>query len=267
MQNIKEKISESVIRSHLITEKIGKKIILLDVIDSTNDYLKEIFIEHMTDGIVVIANEQLHGKGCKGKRFISEVGKGIYMSLLLSPTFDDKYLGCIVELVAVAICEAIDKVYNIECYVKWLNDIYYAQKKLGGILVERGIYDDKSILVIGMGINVEGIPISLSDIAIAISEIPHNRGTKCQLIAEILNCIEERYLECLRSEKNFDLLESDYKHLMCSEKRRYHFVLGNTEFDGYIIDTKKHAKEIIIKDVNGNIRLADYLGVTVIPCK
>lgn len=113
---------------------------------STNEDLKQM---KMARGpICEVALSQISGKGSNGRSFISTKGSGIYFSILLKDN-NYKYL---TPNVSVAIYKSFKKLYNIELSIKWVNDLYYKNKKVCGILCEKNFVDDS--VVIGIGINL-----------------------------------------------------------------------------------------------------------------
>lgn len=123
---------------------------------STNAYLKDLLKgEELPEGTIVVAREQLAGRGQAGNSWESEPGKNLTFSLLLYPDFlpiQDYFL--LSEAVALGIKKALDSYLGF-LSVKWPNDIYYRDKKLAGILIENEI-QGRSIVrsVIGIGLNV-----------------------------------------------------------------------------------------------------------------
>lgn len=125
------------------------KAVILDEVESTNDYLKS--LPQAEDWTAVVAFRQTGGKGTKGRRFASPTG-GLYMSVILKP--DDKKLSLITPMAAVAVRRAIKELLNIDCGIKWVNDLYKDGRKICGILTENKFSDGKISTVIGIGIDV-----------------------------------------------------------------------------------------------------------------
>lgn len=147
---------------------------LFDTIDSTNSYLKS-NAYNKKEGSIVISKNQSAGKGRLGRSFFSPEGSGIYMSILLKPQLDIGDTGLITAMSALAVSDAIKTVTGIDCPIKWVNDIYYNDKKLCGILCEAGYnmeLANLSYVVVGIGINVyepnEGFPKDIANIATAL---------------------------------------------------------------------------------------------------
>ena len=173
---------------------IPNKIIVHDVLGSTNEHAKELARSGTEHGTIVIAERQTDGKGRHGRKFFSPPGHGIYMSLILDP----KSL-CFPQMLttpfaAVAVCEAIEAVSDTRPLIKWVNDILIDRKKVCGILTEAVILPNDSrsqMLVLGIGINFSvpetGFPEDLSRIAGSVFMSPDPPVTREVLAAEIIN--------------------------------------------------------------------------------
>lgn len=133
------------------------KLIKLDAIDSTNDFLKELaskqFVENFT---VVTAEIQTKGKGQMGSVWVAEKGKNLTMSVLIKDVLID--LNQIYTLniaVALAVVRALQSFKIPELAIKWPNDIMSYNYKIGGILIENSIKIDGSVnSIVGIGINI-----------------------------------------------------------------------------------------------------------------
>ncbi len=125
---------------------------------STNDYLKARAQSGAPEGTVIIAKEQTAGKGRLGRSWTSPQG-GAWFSLLLRPPIPLEQAGCISVLIAVSLAKALREHWGIPVGVKWPNDLYVRDKKLGGILIELSSYSDKiEWLIAGIGVNVNNEP-------------------------------------------------------------------------------------------------------------
>lgn len=137
-----------------LREKLWREIFVFDSLGSTNDYLKKLAPSGVPEGTVVIAREQTAGKGRWGRSWASPVG-GAWFSLLLRPSITLDQAGCIAILVAVSLAQAIEERWAVPVEVKWPNDLYVRDRKLGGILIELSSQIQKmEWLVAGIGVNV-----------------------------------------------------------------------------------------------------------------
>lgn len=160
--------------------------------DSTMKVAKYAAIEGQRGPALFVADMQEQPKGRFGRPFYSEKGRGIYMSLLLSPDRSFEELPQYTVLAAVAVAEAIDSLVGVSTEIKWVNDIYLNGKKICGILSE-AISDMESghiaHIIVGMGLNFslpqEHFPAELQEKASSIFADGNASITRNELIAKI----------------------------------------------------------------------------------
>ena len=163
---------------------------IFDEISSTNTYLKE---NPSSDKDVIIANMQTKGRGRIGKSFYSPSGSGIYMSIILKNKFEKEKLSLITPLAAVCMCKSIENTLGIDTKIKWVNDIFVANKKVCGILTESSIDYNTGLsnyVILGVGINIykpkNGFTSDIKDSATYLLEKEQN-GVKNEIIASFFN--------------------------------------------------------------------------------
>ena len=135
------------------------KLVKLDAIDSTNDYLKDLVrnqtIENFT---VVTAENQTNGKGQMGAIWVSEKGKNLIMSILVKDfIFDAATVFNLNIVVSLAVISSLKSLNIPNLSIKWPNDIMSDEKKIGGILIENSFKSDftiNSIRLGGVGFNL-----------------------------------------------------------------------------------------------------------------
>lgn len=168
-----ETLSKEMILSLLTTEEADLfDIQICDCVTSTNDVLKEMAWKGVKEGAVLIAKEQTAGKGRKGRSFYSPANTGLYMSILLRPSFSPKQTALLTPMTAVAVAEAIEEITEEKIDIKWINDLLLDGKKICGILTEASIASDGSrmeYVIVGIGVNLSdpenGFPLELFDVA------------------------------------------------------------------------------------------------------
>lgn len=199
-------LSEQSIAANLRTKNLGRKIDVFKTIDSTNNFAKSLAQLGAEHGTVVVSEVQTQGRGRMGRSFYSPMGMGIYMSVILRPQLSVEHSLLITSCAAVATAEAIERVAGIDCKIKWVNDIYAGRKKLCGILTEASVNVERGGLeyaIVGIGVNVQNVtfPKNIADIATSVKLESNKHISRGELVAEILNCLEER-LETIR-DKSF----------------------------------------------------------------
>ncbi len=225
------------------------KIILLDTVDSTNNYLKRQAEKGERANTVVIAKSQTAGKGRMGRNFYSPGCSGLYMSILLKPTISAEKALFITTAAAVATAKAIETLTGNETKIKWVNDIFVKNKKVCGILTEAAIDFETGGLyyaVLGIGINLTvpkgDFPDELKQIAGAISQ---QEISKQDLVSEILN----NFFEIYNDFENTDFMKI-YKQKSLLIGKDIFVVKGETKTPAKAIDIDKTAR-LLVEYENG----------------
>ncbi|MFI5028618.1 MAG: biotin--[acetyl-CoA-carboxylase] ligase [Solirubrobacterales bacterium] len=123
--------------------------------DSTNTRARELAEAGAAHGTVVTAGEQTAGRGRQGRSWSAPAGKALLYSAILRP-LDERHL-LLPLAVPVAVCEAAESLQEgIECAIKWPNDVWLKDRKLGGVLIEARPQDGWA--VIGVGLNLDIAP-------------------------------------------------------------------------------------------------------------
>jgi BirA family biotin operon repressor/biotin-[acetyl-CoA-carboxylase] ligase len=137
----------------LKTKQIGKRAYYFDSIDSTQNFASSIAKNHDDIGAVIIAESQSSGKGRLGRTWISPKG-GIWLSVVLHPTFDVSKITLVPLAAGVALSNAIRKTLKLETALKWPNDVTMQGKKVAGMIIDASI-ESSSIesLILGVGVN------------------------------------------------------------------------------------------------------------------
>lgn len=127
---------------------------LLESTTSTLDVAHSLAARGVPAGTLVIANEQTAGRGRGGKSWQSSPGAGLWLTLIERPS-DSSGLGVLSLRVGLAAAEALDRFAPEPIRLKWPNDLYIDQGKLGGILVEAR-WREQAVewVAIGLGVNV-----------------------------------------------------------------------------------------------------------------
>lgn len=119
---------------------------------STNDLARGLAAAGSAAGTVVIAEEQVAGRGRVGRAWSSPPGLGLWVSVVARPTGDPSFLPLCVGL---AVAEALDAFLPVSVRLKWPNDLVVERSKLGGILCE-GSWEagGTGFVIVGVGLNV-----------------------------------------------------------------------------------------------------------------
>ena len=171
------------------------KVIKLDAIDSTNDFLKGLASKQDLENFTVVtAQSQSKGKGQMGAVWTSEKSKNLIMSVLIKNVLFN--IDAIFDLniaVSLAVITVLEKYQIPKLSIKWPNDIMSDSKKIGGILIENCIKSDGSIYsIVGLGLNVNQTNFENLPKASSLSCVSNNIFDISTLVDEIVNDMKEK---------------------------------------------------------------------------
>ena len=190
--------------------EIGRMIIRLDEVDSTNEYAKELVGQGCLEGTVVLSETQSGGKGRLARKWESPKG-GMWVSICLKPKgglVGDK-MGIAPLLSGCAVARAVEGVSGLNARVKWPNDVMVNNKKMAGILSESIMHGEDRWVIVGIGINVNN-PIQegyeFSDISTSIKEETGSELDQEELLVQLI-CEFERLYNMAESGKDAEVLD------------------------------------------------------------
>lgn len=156
-----------------------------------------------THGMAIFAHEQTGGKGQRAKKWSSEKGKNIALSLLLNPfplpIRQQFYLSV---CTAVSVHECFTCLAGEDLKIKWPNDLYWRDRKAGGILIENILGSqpcpDWKWAVVGIGINVNQtvFPSSLPN-PVSLKQITGKENEPVLLAQQLCTVFDKNYQRLL----------------------------------------------------------------------
>jgi len=230
---------------------IGKRIIQLGPIDSTNEYLIKQFNDkaELVHGEVFVSQEQLVGKGQGSNLWESEPGKNLTFSIFLLPSFlqadEQFYLNMAISLGVYDFVSGIVKENSVN--LKWPNDIYVDNKKVGGILISHSISGlDFLYTIVGIGLNInQNKFISDAPNPASLSQFLEEELDLEICLKQLLSNINGRFQQ-LEDKKN-ELIKTDYLNAL----------LGYKVWRNYIYNSQKIMAKIIGISRYGTLQLID----------
>jgi BirA family transcriptional regulator, biotin operon repressor / biotin---[acetyl-CoA-carboxylase] ligase len=194
-----EKITADELRLGLKTKFIGKNVHHEESVDSTQKIAHRLAFEGAPEGTVIIAEEQLSGRGRMDRKWHSPKYTGIWMSIILRPNIPLPKAPQLTLLTAVAIVQGIHDITGVLPEIKWPNDILISGKKVTGILTELEAEADRiNSVIIGIGMNVnqtkEDFPVELREIATSLLLENGEKVSRAELIKSIFINLEKLYL-------------------------------------------------------------------------
>lgn len=169
-----------------------------DSIDSTNTEAINQAKRGADEGLCIVAREQIAGRGRHGRTWVSEKDAGLYFSLVLRPKIEIRLLPLITLMTAVAVHQAIESAFKIECDIKWVNDIHVDGKKICGILAETVETEKGLAVIVGIGINLKSsnFPPELAETATSI-EKETGADPNVETFLPVLTSFFEKYCDLL----------------------------------------------------------------------
>jgi len=187
----------------LNTKKIGQTIIQYEELTSTYLKSKNIF-GTCPDGAVILSEKQTKWTVRMGQEWVCHPERNIYLSIILKPLVNNHLTSKFDVIGCAALCEALNNLYNIDCKIKWPNDILARDKKVSSVnssLVVRNNRPEGIIISFGINTNISMEEIEscdgIKEIATSLFHETSGEVDREELIAEILNNIEKYYEETI----------------------------------------------------------------------
>ncbi len=227
--------------------KIENNIVVLQETDSTNNYANCQLAEfEVQEGAVFLAYSQKNGRGQANSQWESEAGKNLTLSLVLKPGFleiSDQFM--ISKVVTLGIHSGL-KNYVDELKIKWPNDIYAGDRKLGGILIENSIMSGKitnSVIGIGLNINQEKF-LSNAPNPVSLKQLTGRDFDLMPLLQQIIENIISFY--DLLKNGNFEVINKLFHENMYRFGGKHRYSANNTEFIGKITGVNEIGQLLIL---------------------
>jgi BirA family transcriptional regulator, biotin operon repressor / biotin---[acetyl-CoA-carboxylase] ligase len=245
------------VHKNLRTEVIGRKMRYLENTPSTNAVGREMVTEGNAEkmhGMVVIAEQQSGGVGRMGRPWVSPSG-GIWITIILKPHVPIDHIFMITMAGSIAVARAIRKEFDLGALIKWPNDIFIGNKKVGGLLLELSAEADRvhyCLLGIGIDVNVplDNFTPELQKLITSISAETGHVVDRPAFLARILKEFESHYQ--LLESGEYDTIVREWKSMSCTLENHVQIRTLKNSFEGDAIDIDEYGALIIRKD-NGKI--------------
>jgi BirA family transcriptional regulator, biotin operon repressor / biotin---[acetyl-CoA-carboxylase] ligase len=216
---------------------VGKNQVYLPTCHSTNDIAAEIIQKNgLIDGTVIITDHQTAGKGQRGNTWQSNRGDNILLSFTINTSFlDIKKQFLLSMTVSNAILETLKYFTSNQLKIKWPNDIYTNNKKIGGVLIESTLSGNTlNYSIIGIGLNVNQTLFEnprATSLKIQNADFKYNTAD----IIEILCLQLEKQLTILK-DTNHEIIKEKYLENLLWKGQEKFFKDKNGKFEGKIVD-------------------------------
>lgn len=212
------------------------------------------------EGTVIITDNQTAGRGQRGNIWEARTGENLTFSLILKPNFlkasDQFQLNVAVSMgVFDFLCEFIDESLS----VKWSNDIYYGNKKMGGILIENSLQGYQiGHSIIGIGLNINQLEFDNLR-ATSLRNITQNplKYDLSEMLKKLLENVEKNYLKIKNNE--YESLKIKYLANLFRFQEYHHYRSNGHQFLGQIVGIDETGKLGI--ETDGNVLYFDFKEV------
>ncbi len=201
------------IQRRLNTLILGKQIDLYPQVGSTNDLAREAGRKGAPEGLVILTDEQVRGRGRLGRTWTAPPSSSILCSILLRPRFSPQQAFYLTIAASLAILRAIRQIpvvghppSAVHAAIKWPNDVLLNGRKVSGVLCESDFSGgDWAFAIVGFGINVNLTRDSFGDLRDRATSLSAELGheiDRAALLATILTELESCYLSMQNGQFN-----------------------------------------------------------------
>jgi BirA family transcriptional regulator, biotin operon repressor / biotin---[acetyl-CoA-carboxylase] ligase len=239
---------------------VGQQLYYLPVCESTNSEAQQLLIKNKaTEGCTVLTSEQTNGRGQRGNTWEAEPGKNITLSVILSPVFlpvrQQFYLNMAVSL---AVLDLLHAYGATDAQVKWPNDLYVKDKKLGGILIENTINSySLQHSIVGIGLNINQLSFGV-DTATSLAAITGTSINLEEVTCRLLELLEKRYIE-LRSVRHAKL-KYEYLQGLYRYQEMHQFIVDGKRTEGSIVGVDEEGRLGV--ELDGELRFFGFKEIT-----
>jgi BirA family biotin operon repressor/biotin-[acetyl-CoA-carboxylase] ligase len=179
--------------------RIGLPFLVLDMVDSTNNYaMAQLHAGLAKHGQAYFARHQFAGKGQRGRTWNANADENITVSIILHATFSNNHYPFLLSAsVALSCIDLLNDLHLSETTIKWPNDIYWRDRKTGGILIENIYHGNEwKYAVVGIGLNINQTSFVLDGIkAASIKQITGFNNDPVILAKELCLKLDSRYAQ------------------------------------------------------------------------
>ena len=243
------------------TKWAGKEYRYFEVTGSTNDDCARLMKEGAPHGTVVVAGQQLSGKGRRGRSWSSPAGESVYMSIGLVPEILPDRASMLTLVMALAVTCALEETTDLKnLYIKWPNDIVVGGKKVCGILTEMHMDGNRiDSVIIGVGINV-----GKREFEPELAQTATSLGIECGREFDRDNIIEkvlahfETYYEKFVEKSDMSTIMGEYVEKMINLDKEVRVLDPHGEYEGTARGINELG-ELLVEKEDGTI-CAVYAG-------
>ncbi len=248
--------------THQPLVKIGEPFIILSEVDSTNNYALKLIQDGLgKNGTVIFAQHQTKGRGQVGKIWQANVLDNILMSIIFDITAIpiQNQVG-LSFLTALSCHEFFNKYSKDGTAIKWSNDIYWNDKKAGGILIEISAYKNSRFAVLGIGLNINQIKFDKSlPNPVSLKQITGKEFDVINLAKELCLIIEKWSL--IFNQNNIKELNKSYNKVLYKKGKEVTIKKKNIKFNCTIKEVNLHGELVVENGIKKTYKFGEISWV------
>jgi len=226
----------------------GQQLLWLPACASTNSEAQALIVQNRaSDGCTVITDFQTAGRGQRGNQWEGAPAENLMLSVVWQPTFlaaTEQFQ--LSQAVALGVHDWAQTLLGPDpkLKLKWPNDLYFGDQKLGGILIENTLNGPKiqySIIGIGLNINQQAFAVPT---ATSFAQLTGRAYAREALAARLLECLERRYLQ-LRAGQVGQLRQA-YLQALYRFQEVHPFVVDGRQVSGQIVGVESDGKLAVV---------------------
>lgn len=233
---------------NLGTSFIGQRVIYYPRLTSTMDVARQEAQQGVPQGTVIIADEQVEGRGRVKRIWLSPQGN-IALSIILYP--DVSYLSYLIMLASLAVVHSIEAVTGLKPQIKWPNDVLVNGKKVCGILIESEVQGSQvAYAIIGIGININLRFSDFPEISATATSLNDELGRKVSrvdVIRHLLVEMERLYLTLPAGESIYE----EWRDRLVTLGKKVSVVSGNNVLEG-VAESVDRSGALVLRYADGS---------------
>ncbi|AQG78259.1 biotin--[acetyl-CoA-carboxylase] ligase [Spirosoma montaniterrae] len=216
---------------------IGQIIQYLPSCQSTNDEAAALIAQtDPVEGLIVVTDQQTAGRGQRGNVWITQPAQNLTFSLVLKPSFlaasEQFWLNMAVSM---GIYDALQPLLGSQLRIKWPNDVFVGDQKLGGILIENTLQGSTlaySVIGVGLNINQTDFQYATATSLQRQSPLPHGYDLP-GMLSTLCEKLEQRYLQLRASQR--DALKISYLQTLYRYQEEHEFEADDRRFRAVLV--------------------------------
>lgn len=241
---------------------IGNVLLEINECHSTNEYAKNLWSKsEPIEGTVVLTDKQTDGKGQIGNKWQSEAYQNLTFSFILKPHFlkvEQQFL--LSKIVSLACIESCNHFTDEKFLIKWPNDIYKRENKIGGILIENTLSSNKIVSsIVGVGLNINQEVFQDLPRATSLKNIAEKNFDLKEVLAFLLKRIDAYYFQ-LRQGKT-EAIDAAYLNNLLGYKNKMVFKEKGVLFEAKVQGVNELG-QLLLELENGYVRAYSFKEVS-----